>query len=82
MAAAVNLSPAQRSQRARAAAFAKHAQHDPRESTARAREAWMERFYETVDPSLPQPERDRRARAAMRSYMASLALRSSKARAR
>jgi hypothetical protein len=76
------LSPEQRSLRARIGAFAQKAQHDPRETTARAREAFLARFLNAVDPDglLSTEERQRRAEYARRAHMARLALASSRAR--
>jgi hypothetical protein len=67
MAASTNLTPSQRSQRARIAAYAKHAKHDPKESTEAARKAFLNGFE---------------SEAALKQHMASLALKSSKARGR
>lgn len=79
----MSLSPSERSQRARIAAYIKHAKHDARESTAPARAAFAERFINEVDPDgiLPEPERLRRAEAARRAHMARLAFKSARARA-
>jgi hypothetical protein len=49
-------------------------------NTGPARAAFAERFYQGIPTDLPQPERDRRAAAARRLYMAQLAFRSSRAR--
>ena len=76
------LSPAQRTMRSRAAAYAAHAKRDPKETTEPARRAFADRFIDQVDPlrELPEDERARRAASAMKSYMQSLALKSSRAR--
>lgn len=78
------LSPSQRSQRARLAAYQLHATHDSREITAPARTAFLARFIEEVDPDrvLPEKERQRRASCARKAYFTKLALLSAKARAR
>lgn len=78
------LTPAQRTLRARMAAHASHARNDGRERTAPARRAFLERFYDQVDPdrTLDPAERERRAEQAKRAYFAGLALKSSKARQR
>ena len=78
------LTPEQRVLRARIAAYALHARRDPRETTAPARAAFLDRFEREVDPDrrLPAADRVRRATAARRAYFTALALRSSKARAR
>jgi hypothetical protein len=80
----VPLSSEQRSQRARIGAYAQHARHDVRETTQTARDKFLQRFVDAVDPTreLPEPERQRRAAAALREHMARLALASSRARAR
>ncbi len=80
MAASRNLSPSERSQRARIAAFSMHSRHDPKETTLKAREAHRAKFYEGVPENLPQAERDRRAEAAYKAHMARLAFLSAKAR--
>lgn len=57
-----------------------HAQNDPKETTAKAREAFRRQFYEGIPEDLPQAERDRRAEAAYKAHMARLAFLSAKAR--
>ena len=76
------LTPEQRSLRARIAAYALHASHDPRETTKPARDAFMARFERQVDPEgkLPETERRRRADAAKKAYFNALALKSARAR--
>lgn len=71
-----------RRQRARIAAFALHSQG--KTSTAAATRAFLAAFENEVDPNreLPEEERQRRALAARRGYMARLALRSVRARQR
>jgi hypothetical protein len=78
------MSPAERAMRARIAAFALHAQRDPRETTRAGREAFIARFENDVDPdgTLPEAERRRRAEAAKKAYFTALALRSARARRR
>ena len=78
------LSPSQRTMRARLAAHAMHARYDGREITVNARKAFAERFEHEVDPDgvLPVAERQRRAEHAMRAHMTRLALRSAQARRR
>ncbi|MHB1527191.1 MAG: hypothetical protein ACYCZN_13105 [Candidatus Dormibacteria bacterium] len=73
-----------RVQRARIAAYALHATHDSREITAHARAAFLAGMARRVDPEgrLGEEERERRARAALRSHMAALALKSAQARRR
>jgi hypothetical protein len=76
------LTPAQRSLRARAAAYALHAQGGT--TTAAATAARLAADERAVDPegTLPPEERARRARLYRRSRMAALALRSSILRSR
>lgn len=64
------------------AAHAKHASHDPRESTQPARDAFMARFEREVDPDgvLSDAERKRRAEHARKAYFTKLAFQSAKAR--
>jgi hypothetical protein len=81
------LTPAQRSLRARIAAFEQHAKHDPRETTRAARAAspgGIDYWTKKVDPdlALPETERLRRADSAKRAHFARLALLSSQARSR
>jgi len=75
---------AQRSLQGRIGAFVTHSRHDPRETTAAARAAFLSRFLDEVDPEreLPEPERLRRAGMARRAYFARLAWRSSAARSK
>lgn len=79
-----NLSPAERTLRARLAAHTKWATHDPVEGTAKARAAFLDRFDREVDPDgvLDPVERARRAEHARKAHMARLALASAKARRR
>lgn len=79
---ALSLSPAQRKLRARAAAFAQHAQG--KTNTRPATLAQLARFEREVDPDgiLSPEERARRADYAKRSYMAKLALQASRARSK
>jgi len=75
-------SRAERSLRARLAAYALHAQRDPRETTANGRAAFLARFDREVDPEglLEPDERRRRAEQARRAYFARLSLAAIKAR--
>lgn len=74
------LTPAERRLRARAAAYALHAQGAT--STRAGTAAFLARFERQVDPdgTLPAEERDRRATWARKSYMTLLALSAAKAR--
>lgn len=68
----------------RIGAYRLHATHDPRETTANARAAFLSRFEKEVDPNreLPEGERLRRAEAARKAYFARLAYQSAVARAK
>ena len=70
--------------RGRIGAYRLHATHDPRETTRAAREQFLKRFEQEVDPEseLPVGERQRRALAARKAYFARLAYRSAIARGR
>jgi len=76
------LTPGQRTIRARAAAYALHAQGGT--NTRAATAAFLDRFSREVDPDnlLSPEERARRAAWARKSYMSALALRASRARGR
>jgi len=76
------LSPTERSLRARLAAYAMHAQHDTRQTSANGRAAFLARFEREVDPDgrLDPEERARRAEQARRAYFARLSLAAVKAR--
>jgi hypothetical protein len=78
-----NLTPAQRSLRARLAAHTSWANTTNRAArTAAARQAALDRFERQVDPDgvLPPHERAVRAAHARKAYFARLALRSAQAR--
>jgi hypothetical protein len=76
--------PTRRSQIARIGAHAMHATHDTREVSAPGRRAFLARFELEVDPNgeLPEEERRRRARHALKAHMRKLALKSAEARRR
>jgi hypothetical protein len=78
------LTPEERSLRARLAAHSLHAQRDPRETTAAARQKFQDSFLVAVDPEgmLPEDERRRRAEHARKAYFLKLALKSAQARRR
>jgi len=79
------LTPAQRSTRARAAAHARWAQTADRQAaTEPARKSFMARWDKQVDPDglLAPDVRARLADSAKKAHMSSLALKSSKARAK
>lgn len=77
-----SLNPSERSLRARIAAYSLHSQVDSREHTKPARKAFLERFYNEVDPNreLSEAERERRAEAARKAYFTRLAYKSARAR--
>jgi len=72
------LTPDERSLRARIGAYAQHARHDPRETTRKARAAFLAGFLNAQPADLPETERLRRAEAALRAHMARLAYRSAR----
>lgn len=76
------MTPSERTLRGRLGAYVLHSRHDPRETTAPARRAFLHRFEVEVDPNgeLPEQERQRRALAARRAHMTRLALRSAQKR--
>jgi hypothetical protein len=76
------VSPAERSLHARMAAYAMHARHDSRQTSAPGRAAFLARFERQVDPDghLDPQERARRAELARRAYFARLSLAAAKAR--
>jgi hypothetical protein len=61
--------------RGRIGAHVTHSRHDSREITAPAREAFLAKFEQEVDPdgSLPHEERRRRAEHARRAHMVRIA---------
>lgn len=72
-----------RRMRAKLAAHARWAQTGDRVSqTQPARDAFMRRFEDQVDPdrTLPTAERARRAESAMKAHMTSLAIKARRAR--
>lgn len=78
------LTPEERSARARVAAYAMHAQHDPHEITAAATAAVWAKYRQQADPDhmLDPDERDRRARYLMRADLERRRLDGMKARRR
>jgi hypothetical protein len=74
--------PAERSLRARLAAYTMHAQRDSRETSAPGRAAFLARFEREVDPdsTLDPEERQRRAALARSAYFTRLSLRAIQAR--
>jgi hypothetical protein len=75
------LTPGQRRLRAGIAGATRSSRHDA-DAGQQARAAFWHRFIREVDPDLilPEAERERRARAALRAHMLRMALRSSRAR--
>jgi hypothetical protein len=68
--------------RAKIGGLALSASRDPKVYSAAARQALNDSFLKAIDPSLPEPERMRRAVAARRLFYARLALKSAQARAK
>jgi hypothetical protein len=84
VAASTNLTPEQRTMRAKLAAHARWAKHNPAEGTAPARNGFLTRFErqaeEQAEGELTPQERRRRAEQLLKQYMTGLAFKSSKAR--
>ena len=76
------MTKSERQQRARIGGYALAASRDPRQYTQAARKGFMRRFIDEVDPNrtLPEAERERRAKAALKAHMGRLALRSARKR--
>jgi hypothetical protein len=76
------MNPSERALRARLAAHVMHGRHDARQTTAKARAAFLASFERQADPEgqLPAAERQRRAQQLRSAYFARLALASAKAR--
>jgi hypothetical protein len=76
------MNPGERALRARLAAHAMHGRNDARETTAKARAAFLASFELQADPEgrLPPAERQRRAQQLRSAYFARLALASARAR--
>ena len=74
--------PGEMASRGRIGAYATLSRHHPRDLTAAARERFLHRFLDEVDPDseLPVEERERRAMYARKRYFAELALKSARAR--
>jgi hypothetical protein len=71
-----DVSPSERTLRARLAAHMLHARRDPRHTTANGRAAFLARFEREVDPdgTLDPAECRRRAEQARRAYFTRLSL--------
>ena len=78
------MTPAERKLRGQIGAYSLHAQRDPRETTAKARAAFLTKFLDEVDPhrTLPEAERIRRAQCARKAHFAKLAYLSATARSK
>jgi hypothetical protein len=78
------LTPEQRSMRARLAAHARWKREDPTETARKGQRGLLARFEREVDPEgqLPEAERQRRAKQALKEHMTRLAFASSRARAK
>jgi hypothetical protein len=74
--------PREMALRGRIGAYQLHATHDPKVTTQKARQAFLKRFEDEVDPdcSLPEAERLRRAEATRSAYFTRLAYKSAQAR--
>lgn len=83
MAASKDLTPEQRSQRAKAAALSRWANEDPTRQSLVLQRGIRAKFEREVDPNneLTPQERARRADAARKAHMARIALKSSRVRA-
>jgi hypothetical protein len=81
---AASLTPEEAALRGRIGALVLHSRRDPRETTAKARAAFLANFERQVDPEgvLAPEERRRRAEYARRAHFARLALKSARARAK
>jgi hypothetical protein len=75
-----NLTPEQRSQRARLAALTRWSKEDGQAQAEKANAGLRRKFYNETDRSLPEAERQRRADCAFRAHMARLSFLASKAR--
>jgi hypothetical protein len=76
------LTPEEAALRGRIGAYRLHATHDPKETTAKARQSFLAKFEREVDPdgTLPESERTRRAECARKAHFARLAHASARAR--
>jgi hypothetical protein len=78
----MSLSAEERALRAKVGAHSLHATHDPRQTTAKARQTFLARFKANVDPNgeLDPIERLRRAEQARKAHFSRMALHAAKAR--
>ena len=76
------MTPEERAQISRMGAHALHSRYDSRAMSQPARDAFMGRFEDEVDPDrvLPEAERRRRVEHAKRLYFTRLAFKSAKVR--
>lgn len=80
-----NLTPEQRTQRARLAALTRWSKEDPAANAARGQAGLLDRFRREVlehDSTVVEPELTRRAEATRKAHMTRLAFESSKARSK
>lgn len=78
------MTPSERALWGRAGAAVSRSRHSPRDLTARAREAFLNKFLteaQTMWPDLPRPELERRANELRKAHFARLAAKSVRARA-
>ena len=61
--------PAMRKSIATEAALTRWANEDPKANAERGQAGLQAKFYDQTDPSLPEAERQRRARAGFRAHM-------------
>lgn len=78
------MSPDEAALRGRIGALVLHSKYDARETTAKARARFLDRFEREVDPdgTLPENERRRRAQYARKAHFARLALASARVRSK
>lgn len=76
------MTPSERTLRARLAAYSLHSKVDSRRHTQAARDGFIRRFEDEVDPEriLSEQERQKRAERALKAHMTRLALKSARAR--
>lgn len=71
-----------KSRAGRIGGFVRAARYGGMAATAPARREFLQRFLDGQSPDLPEKERRKRARSALRAHMSQLALRSANARRR
>lgn len=83
MAASKNLTPEQRTQRARIAARARWSREDPKANAHRGQAGLLDKFRRQIaeeQPDVTEPELTRRAESRRREHMARMAYAASRAR--